>query len=99
MADISPTVTLGMPGLKKARLLINCEAKAWRWKLDGSSLLLQTPEGFAESLQTESRVFALAAYNFIIKHRAGKTNPADAPLRQPLGAKGPLKEDTMLPLL
>jgi len=29
MADASPTVTLGMPGLKKARLLINCEAKVW----------------------------------------------------------------------
>ena len=40
MADASPTVTLGMPGLKKARLLINCKAKAWRWKLDSSSLLL-----------------------------------------------------------
>ena len=59
MADASPNVTIGMPGLKKARILIDCEAKAWRWKLDGSSLLLQTPEGFAESLQTESRVFAL----------------------------------------
>jgi len=42
---------------------------------------------------------ALAAYNFIIKYRAGKTNPVDAPLRQPLGAGGPLEEDTILPLL
>ena len=41
----------------------------------------------------------LAAYNFIIKHRAGKTNPADAPSRRPLGAGGPPEEDTMLPLL
>jgi len=42
---------------------------------------------------------ALAAYNFIIKHRAGKTNPADTPSRQPLGAGGPPEEDTTLPLL
>jgi hypothetical protein len=41
----------------------------------------------------------LAAYNFIIKHRAGKTNPVDALLRRPLGVGGPLEEDTMLPLL
>jgi len=40
----------------------------------------------------------LTAYDFIIKHRAGKMNPADAPLRQPLGAKGPPEEDTTLPL-
>ena len=41
----------------------------------------------------------LAAYDFIIKHRAGKTNPADAPSRRPLGAGGPPEEDTMLLLL
>jgi len=41
----------------------------------------------------------LAAYNFIIKHRAGKTNPIDAPSRRPLGVGGPPKEDTILPLL
>jgi len=41
----------------------------------------------------------LAAYNFIIKHRAGKTNPIDALLRRPLGAGGPLEKDTILPLL
>ena len=40
IANASPTITLGMLGLKKARLLINCEAKAWQQKLDGSSLLL-----------------------------------------------------------
>ena len=40
IANTSPTITLGMPGLKKARLLINCEAKAQQQKLDGSSLLL-----------------------------------------------------------
>ncbi len=40
MANASPTITLGMPGLKKARLLINYKAKAQRQKLDGSSLLL-----------------------------------------------------------
>ena len=34
---------------------------------------------------------ALAAYNFIIKHRAGKTNPIDTLLRRPLGTGGPLK--------
>ena len=41
----------------------------------------------------------LAAYNFIIKYRAGKTNPADALLRRPLGVGGPPEEDTMLLLL
>ena len=29
IANASPSITIGMPGLKKARLLINCEAKAW----------------------------------------------------------------------
>jgi hypothetical protein len=33
----------------------------------------------------------LAAYNFIIKHRAGKINPIDMLLRQPLGTRGPLR--------
>ena len=32
---------------------------------------------------------ALAAYDFIIKYRAGKTNPVDMLLRRPLGARGP----------
>jgi len=41
----------------------------------------------------------LATYNFVIKYRAGKTNPVNAPLRQPLGAGGPLEEDTILLLL
>ena len=40
MANASPTITLGIPGLKKARLLIDCKVKAWRQKLDSSSLLL-----------------------------------------------------------
>ena len=40
MANASPTITLGMLGLKKAQLLINYKAKAQRQKLDGSSLLL-----------------------------------------------------------
>jgi hypothetical protein len=41
----------------------------------------------------------LAAYNFIIKYRAGKINPVDTPLRRPLGVGGPLEEDTILLLL
>ena len=35
---------------------------------------------------------ALVAYNFIIKHRAGKTNPINMPLRRLLGAKSPLEK-------
>ena len=35
---------------------------------------------------------ALAAYNFIIKYKAGKTNPVNIPLRQPLSIGGPLKK-------
>jgi hypothetical protein len=42
---------------------------------------------------------ALAAYDFIIKYRAGKTNPIDVLLKQPLGTGGLLKKDTILPLL
>ena len=34
---------------------------------------------------------ALAAYDFIIKYRAGKTNPINILLRQPLGAGGLLE--------
>ena len=33
---------------------------------------------------------ALAAYNFIIKYKAGKINPIDMLLRRPLGTGGPL---------
>ena len=40
VANIFPFITIGILGLKKARLLINYKAKAWRQKLDGSSLLL-----------------------------------------------------------
>ena len=40
MANASPTITLGILGLKKARLLINYKAKAQQQKLDSSSLLL-----------------------------------------------------------
>ena len=40
IANVSPTITLGMPGLKKARLLINYKVKAQQQKLDSSSLLL-----------------------------------------------------------
>jgi len=39
---------------------------------------------------------ALATYNFIIKYRVGKTNPADTLLRRLLGVKGPLEEDIIL---
>ena len=35
---------------------------------------------------------ALAAYNFIIKYRAGKINPINTPLRRLLGAGGLLKK-------
>ena len=42
---------------------------------------------------------ALAAYNFIIKHRAGKINPIDTLLRQPLSVRSPPEEDTILLLL
>jgi len=41
----------------------------------------------------------LAAYNFIIKHRAGKTNPINTLLRQPLSVGGPPEENTILLLL
>jgi hypothetical protein len=41
---------------------------------------------------------ALTAYDFIIKYRAGKMNPVDALLRQPLSAGGLLKKDIILPL-
>ena len=37
IANISPSITIGILGLKKARLLINYKAKAQRQKLDGSS--------------------------------------------------------------
>ena len=40
MANASPTITLGIPGLKKAQLLINYKVKAWQQKLNGLSLLL-----------------------------------------------------------
>ena len=40
MANASPSITIGMLGLKKAQLLINYKAKAQQQKLDGSSLLL-----------------------------------------------------------
>jgi hypothetical protein len=42
---------------------------------------------------------ALAAYDFIIKYRVGKTNPVDVLLRWPLGAGGLPEENIMLPLL
>jgi len=42
---------------------------------------------------------ALATYDFIIKHRAGKMNPIDTPLRRPLGVGGLLEEDIILLLL
>jgi hypothetical protein len=61
MIDAVPEVTLGMPGLKKARVLIDCEEKAWRWKLEDIPLILESPRDFAESLQQETRIFALVA--------------------------------------
>jgi len=42
---------------------------------------------------------ALTTYNFIIKYKIGKMNPADTPLKQPLGVKSPLEENTILLLL
>ena len=42
---------------------------------------------------------ALAAYNFIIKYRAGKINFINTLLRRPLGIGGLLKKNTILPLL
>ena len=41
---------------------------------------------------------ALTAYNFIIKYKAGKTNPTNILLKWPLGTGGPPKKDTILPL-
>ena len=83
--------------------------KHWRHYIEGLSSRLEVLsdhnnlKGFMKVKALNERqarwAMTLAAYNFIIKHRAGKTNPADAPSRRPLGAGGPPEEDTILPLL
>ena len=63
MLDAEPVLIIGVPGLRKTRILIDCEKRAWRWKLDGSSLLLEPPEEFAKTLQAEAHVFAVITSN------------------------------------
>jgi len=83
--------------------------KHWRYYIKGLLSRLEVLldynnlKGFIKVKALNERqarwAITLAAYDFIIKYRAGKTNPIDAPLRRPLGVGGPLEEDTMLLLL
>lgn len=59
--DLKETVILGIPALQAMRVTIDCETKAWRFKLrtDRESLRLEEPEEFAQSLQHEATVYAM----------------------------------------
>jgi hypothetical protein len=81
----------------------------WRHYLDGSYYPIEVLTdhnnliGFAEVKQLNGRqarwTMLLSAHDFVIKYRAGKTNPADAPSRRPDYAKGEKSVDELLPTL
>jgi transposase InsO family protein len=81
----------------------------WRHYLDGSYHPIEVLtdhnnlKGFANVKQLNGRqarwAMLLSAYDFVIVHRAGKTNPADAPSRRPDYAGVEKSVDELLPTL
>jgi hypothetical protein len=59
LTDLGTPIILGMLGLKQGRILLDCDTKEWRWKLDRSTLRLDSALEFAENLEEASTVFAV----------------------------------------
>jgi transposase InsO family protein len=81
----------------------------WRHYLEGSAHPIEVItdhrnlQGFAKMKQLNGRqarwAMILSAYDFVISHRAGKLNPADAPSRRPDYDDGVKAANRMLPTL
>lgn len=83
--------------------------KQWRPYLEGSRYPIEVLTdhnnlvGWSDVKQLNGRqarwAMLLACYDFIIQHRPGKTNPADAPSRRPDYAEETQKQNELLPTL
>jgi hypothetical protein len=93
----------------KELLAIVLAFKHWRHYVEGSAHTVEVLtdhnnlKGFMEMKQlngTQARwAMGLAAYDFVIKYRPGKSNPADAPSRRPDYEGGAPLTDDLLPEL
>jgi hypothetical protein len=45
--------------LKLARIIVDCETKRWRYKIDSAQVQMETPEQFTDSLGDEPMVYAV----------------------------------------
>ena len=59
VTNAAQPVLLGLPGMKLARMVLDCETKQWRYKIDPLSVRVEPPVQFAESLVDEPRVYAV----------------------------------------
>lgn len=73
--DRRDPLILGMPYCHDNGVVIDCEAKQFRWKYDQDSMKIEDPHTFARTLQGESRAFAL-----IVSH-AGNPESSTARVR------------------
>jgi transposase InsO family protein len=99
----------GYPTYDQELLAIVFAFKHWRHYLEASATPvevltdhnnLQGFMGVKELSGRQSRwALYLAAFDFYIKHRAGKLNPADAPSRRPDYAEAEVAVNNMLPTL
>lgn len=59
VTDSAYPIILGLPGLKEGRVVLDCETKRWRWKIETPALQIEEPTRFAETLQGEAEVYAV----------------------------------------
>jgi transposase InsO family protein len=57
--DASQPIILGLPGLKQGRVIVDCETKQWRYKLESSTMRVERPDQFIKSLTGEPQVYAV----------------------------------------
>jgi hypothetical protein len=57
--DSSQPIILGLLGLKQGRVVVDCETKQWRYKLELSTMRVERLEQFMKSLTGEPKVYAV----------------------------------------
>jgi hypothetical protein len=59
ICDSAQPVILGLLGLKEARIVVDCEAKRWRYKIDSLIMKMEDPISFDKLLENEPQVYAV----------------------------------------
>jgi hypothetical protein len=81
MIDSAHPVILGLPGLRQGHVLLDCETKQWRWKIDPLNLQIEKPDAFLDTLKGETYVYAVLVGSTTIGEQPGQTTTLPPELR------------------